>query len=75
VTITGKNFLTGAVTAISNTELTNIVVVNETTITAKAYVQANAPAGVQDVRVSLPGTGAGPTAGSMGTCAKCVTLF
>lgn len=74
VTVSGSNFLPGSTPQVNGASLTNIVIVNENTITANITVQANSLAGARDVSVSLPGTGPGASAGSVGTCTNCVTF-
>ncbi|MBK6512290.1 MAG: hypothetical protein IPG06_24490 [Haliea sp.] len=52
-----------------NAKLSNIVVVDENTITADVFVKPNTPTGAQDVFVFLFGTGAGVFSGATGVCA------
>jgi hypothetical protein len=75
VTITGSNFLVGAIPDLGDAQTSNIVIVNENTITVDVTVPANTPAGAQDVSVGLPGTGPGPLTGAVGTCTNCATFF
>jgi Tol biopolymer transport system component len=74
VTVLGSKFLPGSTPSITGTQLSNIVIVDEHTITMNVTVQANSPAGAQDVSVGLPGTGAGTSTGSVGSCTDCVTF-
>jgi len=74
VTVTGANFLAGAVLDLGDVLAGNVVVVDENTITADATVPAGAPTGGQDVSVGLPGTGPGPDTGAVGSCAGCIKI-
>ena len=73
-TFAGTNFLPGAEPAVQNAKLSNIVVVDENTITADVFVKPNTPTGAQDVFVFLFGTGAGVFSGATGVCADCATF-
>lgn len=73
-TFAGTNFLPGAEPAVQNAKVSNIVVVDENTITADVFVKSNTPTGAQDVFVFLFGTGAGVFSGATGVCAKCATF-
>jgi hypothetical protein len=75
VEIKGTNFLSGAAPILDGAEFSNIVVVDENTITADVAVQAGASEGLQDLSVGLPGTGPGAMAGSIGACTDCVTYI
>ena len=75
ITITGTNFLTGATPHVDGIALSNIVITDESTITATAAVSRAASKGPRDVSVALPGSGPGLLAGSMGTCTDCVTFI
>ena len=75
VTISGENFLPGARVYVGGGTSTNIVVVDENTITVDVTVQANASAGAKNVGISVFGTGAGIATGAAGFCLGCVTLF
>jgi hypothetical protein len=75
VEIKGTNFLSGAAPILDGAECSNIVVVDENTITADVAVQAGASEGLQDLSVGLPGTGPGAMAGSIGACTDCVTYI
>ncbi len=75
VVIRGSDFLPGTSLSVDGATISNYIVWNETSISADLTVKASQSSGARDVRVSLPGTGAGPAAGSLGLCAACVTLF
>jgi Tol biopolymer transport system component len=75
ISITGAGFLSGAIPYIEGTQISNIVIVDENTITADVTVAAGTPVGMQDVSVILLGTGPGPMAGSVGTCTDCVAFI
>mgnify|MGYP003630268343 CR=1 FL=1 len=75
VTVTGENFFAGSLLNIGGEAETvsNLVVVDENTITADVAVAASAVAGLRSVTVSVPGTGAGLDKGSLGACVNCAT--
>lgn len=74
VTITGTNFLPGAVPKVNGAVVSNIVVIDENTVNVDVAVPADAPEGAQNLDITLPGTGPGLVAGSLGSCADCVIL-
>ena len=51
----------------------NVVVVNESTITATITLKATASTGGHSVWVSLNGTAAGLASGTMAQCTNCLT--
>ena len=77
VTLTGTNFLPGAVPTIGGdyATLSNIVIVDENTITMDVTVAPGAVAGTEHAGVALYGTGAGPYTGSNALCFSCVTYY
>jgi hypothetical protein len=75
MTITGANFLEGTTVTMPGAVLSNIVIVDESTITLDATVELDAPVGERDISVLRFGTGPGPATGVLGQCANCVTLF
>ncbi len=75
VTITGTNFKPGSRPFVGGGLLTNLVVVDENTITVDVTVQANKTPGAKNVGVSVYGTGAGIATGAAGFCFGCVTFF
>jgi len=75
VTITGTDFLSGVSPQINGAQLSNIVIVDENTMTMDATVNSGANSGARDVVVLLYGTGAGAFTGSSNICDLCVTLF
>ena len=77
VTISGTNFLPGAIPALTSVEnegISNVVIVDENTMTADITIPVAAPEGTQDLSVGLPGTGPGLLTGAVGTCTDCVTI-
>jgi len=74
VTVTGANFLPGAVLDLGDAQASNVVIVDENIITADATVPAGTPAGGQNVSVSLAGTGPGPDTGTVGSCTGCAKI-
>jgi len=74
VTIEGTNFLAGAFPDLGDVQASNVVIVDENTMTADATVPAGTPIGAHDVSIGLPGTGPGPQTGSVGVCADCITV-
>lgn len=74
VTITGDYFLPGTSVA-SAAMATNIVVVDENTITLELTVHENATPGSRNILVTLPGTGAGAFAGTAAACVDCISFF
>lgn len=77
VTINGSGFLAAAVPKVSGNGVTlsNITIVDESTITMDVTVGSGALPGTRSVTVELGGTGAGPYTGSNALCDACVTLF
>jgi Tol biopolymer transport system component len=77
VTVTGKNFLPGAFPVIHGGDKTisNIVRVDETTLTADVTVHPGAVSGARMLSVHLYGSVKGNFSGSAGDCAGCVTFF
>jgi Tol biopolymer transport system component len=74
VTISGTNFLAGAAPWIESASLSNIVIVDESTITADVTIPSGAPRGMQETTVTLSGTGPGAFSGVTGTCTDCVVI-
>jgi len=52
----------------SDVAVSNVVVQNETTITATLTPDLGAPTGARTIMVTLPGTGPGVLTGSTGVC-------
>ena len=77
VTVNGANFLAGATPSVTGAGITlsNIVVVDENTITMDVTVDPGTTAGAQNVFVALYGTGAGPNTGSTAMCSSCISLL
>jgi Tol biopolymer transport system component len=74
VTVTGSGFLPG-VTVGSPAVESNVIVVDENTITLDITVPQDATAGAINVMVLLLGTGAGAGTGVSASCIGCVTYF
>jgi len=75
VTVTGTNFLSGVTPIINGAQLSNIVVVDENTMTMDVAIEPGAATGSNSVMMLLPGTGPGYTKGSAGICQNCVQFF
>ena len=75
VTINGSGFLPGTSPWFNQGEMTNIVVIDENTITLDISVPANQTAGPYNIGVNIFGTGAGTATGTSLNCAGCVSLF
>lgn len=76
VTVTGTYFLSDADLIIGGTgkSISDVVIVDENTITANITVDPGASTGARGVAVSLPGTGPGSLRGVVGNCAGCLTF-
>jgi len=76
VTVTGTYFLPEADLIIGGTgkSVSDVVIVDENTITANITVDSGASTGARGVAVSLPGTGPGSLRGVPGNCAGCFTF-
>ncbi|MCZ7535499.1 MAG: IPT/TIG domain-containing protein [Acidimicrobiia bacterium] len=75
ITITGSGFRPGSVPlSYSNVAVSNVVVVNSTTITATLTVAADAWAGTQGLWMQGPGPAWNPTRGAYAECAGCLTI-
>ncbi len=76
VTISGAYFLPGATVGIggSGKSFSNVVIVNENTITADISVDSGATTGARSLVVALPGTGPGASRGVVGSCNGCLTI-
>lgn len=74
VTITGEDFLEGAIPTIEGGVTSNIVRVNETTITVDVEVPATRASGARNVIVSLLGSGPGAIGGGAALCQGCITF-
>jgi Tol biopolymer transport system component len=74
VTISGTNFLAGAVPSVENASVHNVVIVDENTIMAAITIPPGAPTGTQETSVKLDGTGPGVSAGATGVCTDCVVV-
>jgi hypothetical protein len=75
ITISGSNFPPGTVLKVASTQVSNVVIVDENTMTADVSVPADAASGPVGVSVYLFGTGAGDGTGTLDACPDCVTLF
>lgn len=75
VTITGSTFLPGAQAfTVEGPVLSNLVVVSDTTITARVAAPAGLAPGLYSVYVTNMGTGPGPNSGATAECAGCVRV-
>lgn len=75
VTVTGSNFLTGATFSLQDATFSNLVIVDEQTMTMDVTVPAGTTAGARNPRVFLFGTGPGQGTGAAGICMGCATFF
>jgi len=75
VTLTGTDFLSGTTVVIGDSQISNLVIVDENTITMDVTVPTGTAAGARDVFTALGGTGAGPFTGSSDLCLACVSFF
>lgn len=73
VTITGSNFLPETFLVL-DAQVSNIVIVDEQTITADISVPANAAAGAYNLNVYLQGTGPGLARGAAAHCEGCLVF-
>ena len=74
VSISGAYFALGSTPFINGT-VSNVVVVDENTITADFFVPASESAGAKNVIVDVPGTGPGVGKGTKAGCQNCITFF
>lgn len=76
VTVSGTNFLSGAVAELSDNDETvsNLVIVDENTISMDITISSGAAPGARQVNVLLPGTGPGIDRGNVGTCIGCASI-
>ncbi len=74
VTVTGENFFPGFIMDVSGNDdtVSNLVIVDENTITADVTVAAGAATGLRHLTAVVPGTGAGLDKGSLDLCSDCV---
>lgn len=75
VTITGSGFLANAIPWFNQGHLTNIVVVDENTITADFTIPPDKSSGAYTMGINLFGTGPGQFTGVAAKCIDCVILF
>jgi Tol biopolymer transport system component len=75
IVVQGSDFLPGTQLAVDDATVSNLILWNENVLSANVTVSANLSSGARDVKVILPGTGAGPLSGSLGLCDDCVTFF
>jgi len=75
VTIAGTNLRSGVtVDAGGDVAVSNVVVVDESTVTATFTPSPTASTGARNVSVTLPGTGPGAGTGTTGLCLSCLTI-
>ena len=74
VTLSGQNFFPTAIADIEGDSETvsNLVIVDENTLTMQVTVPPDATTGARNVTVFVPGTGAGVAKGNLGICPGCV---
>lgn len=77
VTILGAGFVNGLTLGVSGSgkSISNVVVVDENTITADVTVNASAASGARSLSVGIPGTGPGQLTGVTVSCDNCITFF
>lgn len=75
IVVRGEDFLPGTILQVDGATVSNLIVWNENVISANVTVKPSQPSGAHNIKVLLPGTGAGVNTGSMGLCAYCVTYF
>lgn len=75
VTVTGANFLAGTTPSINNTQISNIAIVDENTLTMDVTVASGTIPGNRHLLMMLPGSGPGLGKGSSGICVDCIQLF
>lgn len=75
ITLSGSPFLPGVGFNIPDVQQSNVVIVDENTVTMDVTVPSTLAAGTRSVIAVLPGTGPGLLRGSTGQCQACVTLF
>ena len=74
VTITGAYFLPGSTPKVADAAFSNLVIVDENTITMDVTVGSDETAGARDVYMMLYGTGPGSLTGVSALCGQCVTF-
>ena len=74
VTITGSHFL-GDTDLVTGATVTNLVIVDENTITADFTIAPNESPGTRNLVVALPGTHPSQNTGATGNCSACFTVF
>jgi len=74
VVVTGSNFLVGAAPAVSGAQVSNVVIIDEETLSLDLTVPAHRLPGVSTMMVNLYGTGPGLFNGAAGICEDCVTF-
>jgi hypothetical protein len=75
VTISGSNFLPSTNLALGGAQLSNLVVVDENTITVDVTVPAGTTTGSRHLVTMLYGTTLGNDTGSAAICTSCLTYF
>jgi archaellum component FlaF (FlaF/FlaG flagellin family) len=75
VTLYGSDFFPDAIPFISGITKSNIVIVDENTITLDLTVGSTQAVGARDIGVNLFGSGPGILTGSSAVCEGCITLF
>ena len=75
VTVSGRYFLPDAEPSVAGATVSNVVVVDEGTITMDVTVKPTQTAGPRTLVVNLFGTAGGPFTGVSGSCPACITLY
>ncbi len=73
ITVQGTGFMAGATPHLPGASLSNVLLVDEGTMTFDAHLPGTAAAGTKDLVILVPGSGAGLFTGSTGLCSNCVT--
>ena len=74
VEIKGSDFLEGATPAFGGGIISNVVIVDENTLTFDVEIPGNRSAGARNLMVNLFGRGPGPISGSAAICENCITF-
>ncbi len=73
VTVQGTGFLAGATPQMSGATLSNVQLLDDSTMTFDATLPGTVTAGANHLVIMVPGSGAGLFTGSSGLCSNCVT--
>lgn len=75
VTLIGAYFMPGIAPLLKGAEFSNMVILDENTITVDITVAAGQSSGARNLSILLPGTGPGVFSGVSAICESCVTFF